>query len=371
MQLWHSLNDVKDHWKALPFETIKEDVYNVATPNTKTSSKRWFKVTLRAQERPQRPVHFTLRFRVRGEQGWKWVNDQSSAPDGTLLYQSHMKAAPQKLTDCFDNLSSDLKVDSGQSDTPDTILWTIKAAAAPAKGEMSGYSNHVLGYPKHLVRWFSLVRLWSPWLAPRQGKGPPFAEKDGVLYSFLRSDGFHVVVLAISGMEDVLTVFRHEHDQIVINARNDRDQEGTAHVVVAVGKTFEEANAAVMYRARRMVAPYFPVSAEDQKVMTKIEEKSKDVRASWIQDWYDGFTYCTWNGLGQNLTEEKISGALASLEKAGINSELTYWALLILSYVTFSGWNLANVETVTNLIIDDNWQSLVRSDLVIDSTTRH
>ena len=47
----------------------------------------------------------------------------------------------------------------------------------------------------------------------------------------------------------------------------------------------------------------------------------------------DGLSYCTWNGLGQNLNEEKVLKALESLSKHNIN--------------------------ITGLIIDDNWQSLV------------
>jgi hypothetical protein len=47
----------------------------------------------------------------------------------------------------------------------------------------------------------------------------------------------------------------------------------------------------------------------------------------------DGLSYCTWNGLGQNLTEDKVFTALESLSKNEIN--------------------------ISNLIIDDNWQSLV------------
>ncbi len=47
----------------------------------------------------------------------------------------------------------------------------------------------------------------------------------------------------------------------------------------------------------------------------------------------DGLSYCTWNGLGQNLTEQKLFDALDSLSKNNIN--------------------------ISNLIIDDNWQSLV------------
>lgn len=47
----------------------------------------------------------------------------------------------------------------------------------------------------------------------------------------------------------------------------------------------------------------------------------------------DGLSYCTWNGIGQHLTEEKLFSALESLAKNEIN--------------------------ISNLIIDDNWQSLV------------
>lgn len=232
-------------------------------------------------------------------------------------------------------MSSDLNVESVRSDTPNTRVWSITSKATPAVAERSGFTDTVLGLPNDYLRWFSLVRLWSPWLAPRQGKGATLAEKDAVLYSFLRKDGLHLVVLAISGIDDVLTVFRHAHGKVIINARNDRETEGVSRVVVAVGKTFEEANSAAIYKARHIVEPYLQLSREEKEIADIITNKKDKLHASWIQDWYDGFTYCTWNGLGQNLTEEKISGALKSLKQAGI--------------------------VITNLIIDDNWQSLVRS----------
>lgn len=322
MELWHNLK-ADSEWDGLPFELCRESIFDVATATVKPKSKKWFRTALRTiQNSERRPVSFTLRFRAKGETGWKWVHDLSGANDGQLVFQQSIEvSSPRLLTECFDGLSEDLEVEHVLSDVPHTQLWKITAKAAPAKGETSGYSNHILGYPKHLLRWFSLVRLWSPWLAPRQGKGLPFAEKDGVLYSFLRSDGLHVVALAISGIKDVLTVFRHENDEITIHTRNDREMEGVAYVLVALGNTFAEANAAVMYQARRIVSPYLQVSTEDKKAIDSIETKAKDANASWIQDWYDGFTYCTWNGLGQNLTEEKISAALASLEKEGIKSQ--------------------------------------------------
>lgn len=60
-----------------------------------------------------------------------------------------------------------------------------------------------------MIRWFALVRLSSPWLAPRQGKDTFSLDKDAVLCSFLSPQGNNLVVLALSGINDVLSVFHH------------------------------------------------------------------------------------------------------------------------------------------------------------------
>ena len=56
-------------------------------------------------------------------------------------------------------------------------------------------------------RWFALVRIWDPWLAPRQGKTYFELDKEAVLCSFLSQTGRHLVLLAISGVDDVMTLF--------------------------------------------------------------------------------------------------------------------------------------------------------------------
>lgn len=55
-------------------------------------------------------------------------------------------------------------------------------------------------------RWFALIRIWSPWLAPRQGKTHFDLDKDAVMCSFLSFTGKHLVLLAISGVDDVMTL---------------------------------------------------------------------------------------------------------------------------------------------------------------------
>lgn len=349
VQLWHNLHDFNS-WEALPLERCKAPRLEIAQ-TSQNFRRLWFSGTLSEKPSPSRPVSFTLRFRTDSQTGWKWVQHESGVDNGQLLYQAPLSnlGKHEDLSYYFDGVASDLKVEKVKSDTPNTRLWSITAKATPAQGEKSGYSTHKLGLPTDFVRWFSLVRLWSPWLAPRQGKGLPLAEKDGILYSFLRKDGLHVVVLAISGIDNVLTVLKQDGNALAAVARNDEAREGIMRVVIAVGGSFEEANAAVLYQARSIVSNNNIFSAEEQATFDEHSRKEKanmahegDAHANWVQDWYDGFTcksnvvlqpsrffrtnsasiVCTWNALGQDLTEEKISGALESLEKNGIRSKL-------------------------------------------------
>jgi hypothetical protein len=68
------------------------------------------------------------------------------------------------------------------------------------------------------LRWFALIRIWSPWLAPRQGKSHFSLDKDAVVCSFMETGGRHLVLLAISGVQDVMTLFRSDQDgNVVLN----------------------------------------------------------------------------------------------------------------------------------------------------------
>jgi hypothetical protein len=67
-----------------------------------------------------------------------------------------------------------------------------------------------------LTRWFALIRIWSPWLAPRQGKTRFGLDNPGVMCSFLSLEGKHLVLLAISGVDDVMTLFTSDSDGNVV-----------------------------------------------------------------------------------------------------------------------------------------------------------
>ena len=248
--------------------------------------------------------------------------------NGEVYFQS--VKLPKDLGICFRSFTSSYNVESVSSDCPGTELWSLTKSVAGA-GEESTFSECLLGVPLDMARWFALVRIWTPWLSPRHGKTFFRTDEDAIMCSFLRRDGLHLVLLAVSGIENMLTVFKHDgHGGVVISARNESAESSTARILVAVGYTHETALAACMYRARRMVSGY---SKKDDKIPDGAQVvEGKDAHANWMEEWYDGLTYCTWNGLGQNLTDKKIFDALDSLEENNIK--------------------------ITNLIIDDNWQSL-------------
>lgn len=279
--------------------------------------------------RPNHAVSFTITFRAGEDEPWKWANEQFSYSDGQLRYQP--PDLNSSLSHYISNISPHLRIDQEASQTSDTILWTASGTVDAASGSESGRANHTLGLPTEQSKWFALVRLWSPWLAPRQGKDVFNPDKEAVLASFLRNDGFHLVVLAVSGTNDVLSELVHDgKGNIVVRARNDGNEEQESTVIIAVGKTFEDANAAAMYHARRLVMKWEAASGEIDAEMKALDDNK--LHGQWLEEWYDGLTYCTWNGLGQHLTEQAIFDALDSLKENGI--------------------------TITNLIIDDNWQSL-------------
>lgn len=64
-------------------------------------------------------------------------------------------------------------------------------------------------YGLTMLRWFALVRIWVPWLGPRHGQSKFELDKDAILCSFLNPEGRHLVLLAISGANNVISVFRH------------------------------------------------------------------------------------------------------------------------------------------------------------------
>ncbi|KAI7977615.1 hypothetical protein EIK77_010206 [Talaromyces pinophilus] len=360
VEIWHNILQ-NEHWTSLPLTRSKSSSKPTVIGNTDDVQNYHHYLYSAELELPSSAGRgtFTVRYRTGPDTDWQWANQRRYVKDGEVVFgeknrlilsninttlESGAGDSPRdEIGEYIEGLSTQLEVQAKKSETPNTLLWSITGTAPPAEGETSGRARVSLGIPKSYLRYFSLVRVWSPWLAPRHGEKIFKLTEDAMLCSFLRSDGLNLVLLAVSGVNDILTLFASGEDgDIVAKARNENTEEAQFQILASVAETFEECICSLIYEARKVVRdssaaveipavsdlppePGSPIS--DDMVIV-----GDDARAQWLADWYEGLSYCTWNALGQNLTEEKILEALDALKSHGIQ--------------------------VVNLIIDDNWQSL-------------
>ncbi|KAJ5145082.1 hypothetical protein N7448_002474 [Penicillium atrosanguineum] len=351
VQIWH--NVTSSIWTALPLSEVDPShaplLSGMAQDDNYYRHVFWDRLALPATGCH---AHFTVRFRTSPDAEWQWANQHHPVSDGELvcspktsdlkkvsLSELSPRDGKNELAKYIQNLSSEVQIDPRKSEAPGSLLWEITGRVEPAREGISGITRLALGTMSEVIRYFALVRIWCPWLGPRHGREKFYLTEDAILCSFLRADGINFVILAVSGVKDVLTVFQSgENGEVVVKARNDNDSESKFNILVAAAEDFEVAMSAVIYEARNVVKPFAEPTAmvEEQVPPSPLGDDivivEKDPQAQWLTEWVDGLTYCTWNGLGQDLTAEKILGALDALKNHGIN--------------------------IVNLIIDDNWQSL-------------
>ncbi|TVY71546.1 putative galactinol--sucrose galactosyltransferase [Lachnellula suecica] len=336
MSLWHSDGN---EWREVPMDPLQKPS---AQPTSLQHQSNHFGSALKrlyftTPLAIHLPTSFTIKFRGSPDQSWKWVRDHQGTQDGIVMLKTvtSQDAISSSLGDYVEGLNPDLKARNYRSQSPGTTIWSVEASIEAAVGEKSTIKDITFGLPwgkGKFSRWFALIRIWSPWLAPRQGKTTFELDKDAVMCSFLSVTGKHLVLMGISGVGDVMTLFANDNDgNVVLRVRNDSSEDATSRVLVGLGDDFESANAAVMYHARDIVAAGQTASGEQQKELAALKDGDTSTKL-WAENWYDGLTYCTWNALGQRLTEDKIVEAVEVLKENNIN--------------------------VTNFIIDDNWQAI-------------
>ncbi|EEA25027.1 hypothetical protein TMatcc_008129 [Talaromyces marneffei ATCC 18224] len=360
VEIWHNILQ-NDHWMSLPLTRSKPSFKPTVIGNTDDVQNYHHYLYSSELELPCFAGRgtFTVRYRTGPDTDWQWANQRSCVKDGEIVFGEKNRVILSNINTALESgtgysprsaigeyiqgLSTQLEVQARKSETPNALLWSITGTAPPAEGVASGRAEVSLGIPKSYLRYFSLVRVWSPWLAPRHGADKFRLTEDAVLCSFLRSDGLNLVLLAVSGVNDVLTLFGSGADgDIVAKARNENTEEAKFQVLASVSESFELCISSLIYEARKVVqnsstAVELPVVSDlppepSSPISDDMVIVGDDARTQWLADWYEGLSYCTWNALGQNLTEDKILDALDVLKSHGIK--------------------------VVNLIIDDNWQSL-------------
>ena len=259
---------------------------------------------------------------------WQWVKDQFGAEDGEICFQTS-RETPKDLQDYLDNIDTHAQLPESPVTSGNVKIWPIKHSIAAA-GEQSYFANFKLGMPPPYTRWFCLVRQSRAWLCPRQGRPPFSLTEDAVLASFLLNSGHHLVLLAVSS-EEILTLIKSDDvGNVVVSGRNDGLREGEMEIFASVATSFEDAITALMAHVKCVCTgePATKTSSASNEHGIALEKTG----TTKMETWYDSLAYCTWNGLGRELDEQKLLSALGTLSDNNIK--------------------------LSTLIIDDNWQSL-------------
>ena len=269
-------------------------------------------LVLRSEAR--RIVHFTVKIALNGNH--LWINDTDPQADGAIVFRSDAPP-PANLNQLFEPDDSWQVCRLQQDKHSEVSSWTFMTGVDGASE-----TRLRLGRVRDILRWFALVRHSTPWLGPRQGDKRFEVDKPAVLAAFLLGNGNHLLVCPEHSKSHILTTLESDGSgDIIVKSRNDGESSATPRLIVSIGKDFE----ATLAVALRYV-----------KAGLGVLSTSPDVDKEAMHGWYDGFSYCTWNGLGRELSEEKIQEALSSLLRKGL--------------------------VVSNLIIDDNWQALDNTD---------
>ena len=102
-------------------------------------------------------------------------------------------------------------------------------------------------------------------------------------------------------------------ENVVLATQNDSQKTGEMRCVIAFGYHQQQVIDAVMYRAREILR-------KPENLSSSESSSAEEILPTWWETWADGLAYCTWNGLGRDLTEDRIVAAVQDLHDRGIKS---------------------------------------------------
>ncbi|KAI5803810.1 glycoside hydrolase superfamily [Geopyxis carbonaria] len=321
VELWHGSRN--GQWKSSAFSPVSDSTLMIHDASTiKGTRTHAYSLYL-----PSNGVHrldFTLRYRAGSKSPWIWSKDQTHAADGQIIYKPKSLLESIGFEALFSGVDTSVIVKTEASQVTGVDTFSLLSSAPVLRNQ---WSSVVVGQPLLLQKFYSLVKLSSPWMGPRQGGSTFVIDKDALLLGYLRSDGRHVVVLSVSGI-NCTSYIRSGNGRVLLKSRNDTDETQAHRAIVATGLDWQRTVDAAFYAARDISTR----KESSPRAAVLHRTRLAEATPAWHETWYDGLGFCTWNSLGRELTEDRILNALQDLENSGVY--------------------------ITTLIIDDNWQSL-------------
>ncbi|CAD6446105.1 2766078a-f595-47ac-9eeb-edf455e67a82 [Sclerotinia trifoliorum] len=343
--LWYGTKDMT--WKQLELIPVHDGIPILAVDSQ--GPVLFFSNTLKQQSMEEDVVCCTLKYRKIGDSTWKWVNDDPNpVGDAEIIFQKSSSIIPlPSMEEYIPNLPKSVNINFyGLHEKSKSPVWTLAypIAASMALATESSVERIDVGIPTDMVRYFALVKRMDFWLVPRHGRykfqlGEDNCQfysenvesklEEAILLSFLRSDGTHFVMLALSMDGVEMTLTSGKDGGIVLIGKNEGEEKSEGIVICVVGKTVEDGIAATMDHAKRII--------RESLKLGSVVDQSFD-RHEVIQEpqhkksFHDELVYCTWNSLGPTLTSTTLFSALEDLRTSSIYP--------------------------STIIIDDGWQSI-------------
>ncbi|KAI0149272.1 raffinose synthase or seed imbibition protein Sip1-domain-containing protein [Pestalotiopsis sp. NC0098] len=208
------------------------------------------------------------------------------------------------------------------------VSWMVEAPVEAASGESPYMTQVMFGKPfgGQFLRWSAISRNTTSWMAPRQGRNYFKLDVAAITCSFMNHRGEHLVVLGLSGLEDVMAIFGDNNEgALMIKIRNERHTPGYGRVIVAAGSEFE----ATLHSALGQARTIFGCT---DRPLGDGSRSQKEFGQDWADNWINGLIYSPSNHLRHKHTEQEITESLNALSAKGI--------------------------TVSGLVLDDTWQNV-------------
>lgn len=259
---------------------------------------------------------YTLKYRHTNTAQWQWSGSGEGQDDGEIIYGLEQRETSSlSLGDVFQGTDKSITVREEGRNSKCAKLWFLEGEA-PVSSTPTSLS---LGSPSSLLSYMALIKMTDAWMGPIHGKDTWSNDRNAFMLQYKRSDGLHIAILPLAAAGDLCTSFlvSDESGNVVVKTQNDRKRSGKMRCIVSVSIDSTNVVDNAMYQARRTIH-----GAEAADV--------EDIKPSWWERWMDGLAYCTWNGVGRDLTEQRILDTVQDLEDQGLksNTSITLWRRL-------------------------------------------
>lgn len=122
-------------------------------------------------------------------------------------------------------------------------------------------------------------------MGPRQGTAPFAIDNDALMAGYIRSDGRHVVVLGVSGIDDCTTYVHASTGRIVLKTRNDGTVDQYHRAIVTTGLEYQQTVDAAFYKAREIIRAL--VTQSDTSTGKEEKEKNLEDEPVPVPAWYE------------------------------------------------------------------------------------